>query len=242
MMTGKKEEEELLIKMGLTKHEASAYAALWDSNPKTASEIASKVEIQKPRIYDVLKNMEQKGLIHTQDGKPTKYIPVPPQHLVNNINKAREKNKEQKINACDDLMTAMDPIYLRAIPPKELSYMITGKKNVVEAAIKMMTSAKRISFIAACKPEKCMLCKNTIKKITGRVRLVSPRTHENSQNLEVKVSPIKGEVGMLIADEKETLLMVKKKGACECEKALHIKNPAMSAGFEQFFDFMWKSL
>jgi sugar-specific transcriptional regulator TrmB len=49
------------------------------------SEIAQRADIPRPRIYDVLQSLVQKGLLVEQSGKPAVYAPVEPSEALRNL-------------------------------------------------------------------------------------------------------------------------------------------------------------
>lgn len=58
--------EDILEKIGLSKREALVYLQLLKSGPLSPTEIAGKTGIKRPNVYDSLKSLESKGLIHYQ--------------------------------------------------------------------------------------------------------------------------------------------------------------------------------
>jgi HTH-type transcriptional regulator, sugar sensing transcriptional regulator len=56
----------LLEQIGLTKREALVYLCLLTGGPFSPTDIAKETGLKRPNIYDVIKSLESKGLIHYQ--------------------------------------------------------------------------------------------------------------------------------------------------------------------------------
>src|SRR6266536_3801679 len=67
-----------LKEFGLTEYEAKVYVSLVESGTQAASELSSTASIPYSKIYEILGNLERKGWVETQQGRPSKYFPKPP--------------------------------------------------------------------------------------------------------------------------------------------------------------------
>ena len=70
-----------LKSFGFTSNEAKAYLSLLQNNPATGYEISGKSGIPRSAIYEILKRLETTGIVSCVDSNPTRYIPLPPDHL-----------------------------------------------------------------------------------------------------------------------------------------------------------------
>lgn len=66
-----------LKQLGLTTYEARVFVALQKLGAGTASEISSVVEVPRSQVYGAAEELEERGLIETQQTTPTAYRPVP---------------------------------------------------------------------------------------------------------------------------------------------------------------------
>ena len=88
MAMGDQAEDQIVAVMkrfGYTGSDARTYIALLQTNPATGYELASRGGIPRSAIYGVLKRLEQSGLVNALAGKPARYIPMPPNHLVEHL-------------------------------------------------------------------------------------------------------------------------------------------------------------
>ncbi|MFB5628892.1 MAG: TrmB family transcriptional regulator, partial [Nitrosarchaeum sp.] len=86
----------LFIKYGLTQNQSKIYIYLSKVGIKTASEISKSLKIPRTETYHLLSTLQQKGIIFSVFGKPTKFNAVGIDEsiiiLVNN-----EKNRIQEL-------------------------------------------------------------------------------------------------------------------------------------------------
>jgi len=71
--------------LGLTPYESRAYVSLMMQGPMSPSELAQKTGIPRPRAYDVLRSLMEKGLLMEQSGRPSIYAAVEPAQGLKNL-------------------------------------------------------------------------------------------------------------------------------------------------------------
>lgn len=71
--------------LGLTPYESRAYVSLMIQGPMSPSELAQKTSIPRPRAYDVLRSLMEKGLLMEQSGRPSIYAAVEPAQGLKNL-------------------------------------------------------------------------------------------------------------------------------------------------------------
>ena len=96
-----------LKSFGFTSNEAKTYLSLLKNNPATGYEISGKSGIPRSAIYEILKRLETTGMVSCVDSNPTRYIPLPPDHLFDVLENNFESNlgtlKESLRNFNSDL-------------------------------------------------------------------------------------------------------------------------------------------
>ena len=96
-----------LKSFGFTSNEAKTYLSLLKHNPATGYEISGKSGIPRSAIYEILKRLETTGMVSCVDSNPTRYIPLPPDHLFdvleNNFVANLDTLKESLHNVNSDL-------------------------------------------------------------------------------------------------------------------------------------------
>ena len=234
---------DILKSMGLTEYEAHGYSILALAGPLPAVEIADLTKIPRPRIYDILKKLDQRGAILIQQGKPTKYKAISPSELTELI----EKQEEQKVDTIkalgDEFVKRVEPLYNRMILPKELAWVIKGRGNLKKRAITMITSARRISIMTSHKKSVLLADKRARKKLGKlKVRCLIDEVIDDMPEIETKILPATEKFGMIIADGRECLILTQEGASSEYNAGILIMNPDICVGFERNFDFIWKNI
>lgn len=99
-----------LVAIGLSKYEALAYLALLEKNDTTALDIAERSGIPKQRIYDVLNNLQTKGLCLVQEGRPRCYIAHQPQQALTAVFNYRRQQQAAENDRQARLIEELIPI------------------------------------------------------------------------------------------------------------------------------------
>src|SRR5260370_23289855 len=63
---------------GMTEYEGKVYVSLVESGTQAASELSRTASIPYSKIYEILGNLERKGWVETEQGRPSKYYPKAP--------------------------------------------------------------------------------------------------------------------------------------------------------------------
>jgi len=107
--------EVLNKQLGLTPYESRAYISLLMHGPMSPSEISQKASIPRPRAYDVLQSLMEKGLLTEQSGKPSIYAAVEPTQGLKNLLTAMEmetsRQMEEKRRSTQTLTKLLSQMY-----------------------------------------------------------------------------------------------------------------------------------
>lgn len=83
--------------LGLTKYEASAYSTLLKEGVTGAQELSRKSDIPVGKIYEVLSNLNNMGLVEFQRSRPRKYRAVKPSIALNNLYTKKEEETKNEL-------------------------------------------------------------------------------------------------------------------------------------------------
>ena len=67
----------ILLQYGLTPNQSKVYLHLTKAGEKTASEISKNLKIPRTETYHLLNSLEQKGIIYSIFGKPSRFNSIP---------------------------------------------------------------------------------------------------------------------------------------------------------------------
>ena len=101
--------------LGLTPYESRAYVSLLVHGPMSPTTLAQKAGIPRPRTYDVLGSLMEKGLLLEQSGKPSVYAAIDPdqglKRLMVTIELDALKQLEKKRKALRTSTKALSQMY-----------------------------------------------------------------------------------------------------------------------------------
>jgi len=92
-----------LRRLGLNQYEAKSYYALCTSGKGTAGDLAQIAIVARPRIYDVLRSLQDKGFVAVQQGRPEKYAALPLGEAIKTLKKKRHESLAQEITKIDEI-------------------------------------------------------------------------------------------------------------------------------------------
>lgn len=90
-----------LREFGLTDYEAKAYVTLVKYGEAAANQVSDRSGVPYTRVYDVLKELEEKKFVEVRRGRPSTYRPRPPSEatalFIEKINREFQKNQKEII-------------------------------------------------------------------------------------------------------------------------------------------------
>ncbi len=140
-MTLSRESLEALRLMGLTDYETQSYVALTSLISATATEVSLAANVPRSKVYQVLKNLLDKGFIEISRGKPLKYTVIPPHEV---FKKSRDHIRETMEQAESEL----NLVYESQIPqvPAPI-WLLHGQDKIVKKEMEIISRTKESLFI-----------------------------------------------------------------------------------------------
>lgn len=123
-----------LRQLGFTEHEARVYLGLLAGNPATGYEIAKRTGLPRANVYATVGCLVTKGAVQPVVGRPTKYVPLPPDHVITGI-------KATVSASCDRLLAQLRE--LQCWTDVDYVWYITGPDAVAAKARELIESARR---------------------------------------------------------------------------------------------------
>jgi len=87
-----------LKKLGLKEYHAKALSHLIELGETTAPELSQSSNVPKPRIYETLNDLADRGLIEKNPGRPTKYKPKSPDKIIDRMIHNKKKSLQDEID------------------------------------------------------------------------------------------------------------------------------------------------
>jgi len=123
--------------MGFNTYEAKVYLALLKHHPATGYEISKESGVPQARAYDTLKALETGKAVVSLGGKPTQYLPVSPEELINrweNSFKDSMKCLKKELPAMSD--ETIEPIV-----------NLRGRESILKHAIDLINKSEKNIFL-----------------------------------------------------------------------------------------------
>ncbi|MCF7796253.1 MAG: hypothetical protein K9N11_01575 [Lentisphaeria bacterium] len=133
-----------LKSLGFTANESKAYLTLLRANPATGYEISGKSGVPRSAIYEILKRLETMGLVSVTDTNPTRYIPLPPDHLFELLEQRFTSDIDELKNSLKSIHTTMEVGDL---------WNIVGYDNMLQRAKSMIQAARETIYLSIWRPE-----------------------------------------------------------------------------------------
>jgi len=141
-----------LRQLGLNQYEAKAYYALANFGVHTAGELAERSELPRPRIYDVLTELQDKGFVLIQHGRPVKYAALPIGEAVKTLKKQRQNSLVEELKKMEELSSSLSSKIKTQTAPTpsmdEAIWTLRGREAIYSKIASMISAAKKHVLIA----------------------------------------------------------------------------------------------
>ena len=239
-----------LRQLGLNQYEAQAYLALSLSGHGTAGELAENAELPRPRVYDVLDKLQEKGFVVTKPGRPVRYAPLP-------LGEAITTLKNQKQTALTEEMTKIDEISgklaskLKMVSkptsakfePDSHIWTLKGRESIYSKLASMVNEASDRVIVSsdpagvASKLKAHLAEFEAAKKRGVHVSFVSPVSDNKELSADLasvanRVVSKKMPTRMVLADDQALMFLTGENTHPEEEIGLWVKSPHLSQTLE----------
>ena len=257
--------EVLNKQLSLSPYESQAYISLIIYGPMSPSEIARKSDIPRPRTYDVLKSLMEKGLAIEQSGKPSIYAPVEPSQGLKNFLKSIEQEMlrelEEKRKAVETLTRSLSQIYekTKKLKLEKSKVWFTNRDSafisIYVEAIKNCEKEVIVASNSLSPPEDEILkavkyalergkSVRVVRQITDSWSLKELEQYEEVikagsqvRYLDVKEIPLR----FAVFDEKDTIIVFPPKHeSTEALEALWLRIPPLAKILQEHFEELWR--
>ena len=135
-----------LREFGLTEYEVKVYIALVESGPMPASQLSTTATIPYSKIYEILGNLERKGWVETQQGRPSKYFPKPPSAA---LDSSRVRMESTLKSSQTDALSELQPLYERKeVQERPDIWIVRGQNNILDRIKETLGRTRRELLVA----------------------------------------------------------------------------------------------
>jgi sugar-specific transcriptional regulator TrmB len=240
----------------LTEYEAKAYFNLCQHGPLTPVELSKKSELPRPRTYDTLKKLSQKGFAVEVENSG-RYRPSNPKIILDIITTDKMKNLQK---AKEELTAKLGPMYDRSLLKTAESVEIsvsTGDRATMARLLKLIEDVKKeiifvggtmgISsspwldstrhFVSRGGKIRGILDSNQIEKLTKSEK---DRIKEwLEKNTEIRATELKDV--FIIFDDHTTVFQISESSeSFYTPNSLIIQSAEVSRSMKDYFELLWK--
>jgi sugar-specific transcriptional regulator TrmB len=262
-MLNPEESVEILTELGLTHTEAKVYITLLFLNTTTARNIHRTSNVARQDVYQILSDLEEKGLIEKVIAKPAKFRPTPANDAVSILLQRRKEENRQLRKRAIQHLRKLEADRVKITPlDKNVQFLLLSKSQTSpsgpidkpgKAVDKAKESVMGLITLQLFMKVKLMdenLWKKAVKRGVKIKFMIAKRPKEKSEfNLdpllkntdyfEIRYTPTIPPATVLLVDEKEAF----------CRVGVNLENPVLwsSAPYfvrmiKDYLETKWKSL
>ncbi|HLC47595.1 MAG TPA: helix-turn-helix domain-containing protein [Candidatus Norongarragalinales archaeon] len=241
-----------LRNLGLNQYEAQAYLALSLGGVNTAGDIAEVGKIARPRVYDVLDKLQEKGFAAIKAGRPVKYAAVPIIEAIQTLKKHKETALMEELSKIEELGGTLKKGLDKGAGGKKFDveesvWTLKGRNSIYSRIGDMLSNAKNVVVVNSHPDGVVEKIKSNIQHFEKarargvKIHVVSPiseiqdKRHalhsSNSQVAKIAHTIIdrKLPTRMVLADDEAMIFLTNPEVPAEEEVGLWMKNAHMAS-------------
>src|SRR2546430_3124258 len=130
----------------LTEYEVKAYIALVEAGPMPASQLSTIATIPYSKIYEILGNLERKGWVESEQGRPSKYFPKPPSAALESSSVRMENTlRESQTDALSELQPRYES---KGVQERPDIWIVRGQNNILDRIKETLGRTRRDLLVA----------------------------------------------------------------------------------------------
>jgi HTH-type transcriptional regulator, sugar sensing transcriptional regulator len=135
-----------LKEFGLTEYETKAYISLVESGSLAASELSRIASIPYSKIYEIIGNLERKGWVESEQGRPSKYYAKPPSTA---LESSRIRFETTLKGSETDALQELQPLYeKKGVQEKPDIWIVRGQDNILDKIKETLGRTRRELMVA----------------------------------------------------------------------------------------------
>lgn len=237
-----------LKEFGLTDYEMRAYAALLEMGPMTASELSENAEVPYSKMYEVLGNLEKKGWIEAEHGRPSRYYPKPPVDAI----EATKLRMESSLKSSEaQILSELQPLYeKKEVHERPDIWIVRGEFNVLGKVREIINRSQKELLIAIPGLNEAvveMFSPSLIRlREQGVKALVMTTQNQDGKVLKGLTKFVDVKVrrqlfgGGIISDVKEVMILLGGETGEEVSLAIWSDHVGLAKFAKNYFEYLWR--
>ncbi len=229
-----------LRRLGLNQYEAKAYFALATLGKSTAGELSERAELPRPRVYDVLDSLQDKGFVTMQQGRPVRYAHLPLPEALKTLKKQRQSQLAEELTKIDEVGGELaSKIASSTVEQKpaaeEAVWTLKGREAIYSKLASMIESSRRHLLVSTShaglkrklsEHGKLMeKAKSRGVKLTFLAPLDKGSGDMASMTKLAKITPAQLPTRFVLSDDQALVFLTSEGTSPEDETALWVQNP-----------------
>ena len=133
-----------LIDLGFSTYESRVYVGLVATPFQTAYGLAKETGVPQPKVYEVLRRLQMRGMATLVSHDPQKFVATSPDEVLGSIEREHDVKLTAAQHAATTLATEID------IPDERPASirMVKGQRNVLREAVRVLETATEKAYIS----------------------------------------------------------------------------------------------
>lgn len=237
-----------LQEFGLTDYEVRAYIALLETGPATANRLSEESDVPYSKVHNVLSNLEKKGWVWMEHGRPSRYYPKPPSVAIDTT-KLRVEGRLKSSEAV--ALEELQPLYeRRGVREHPDVWIVRGELNILARTRQVIENSKKEILVALPTiPETTVeMLAPTLKAINDKgIKIQVMTTMKATRSLLDKLSRfcdlrVKDQMfgGGVIVDGREVMLLLGEEETEHVVLAIWSDHVGLAKFAKSYFDSLWQ--
>jgi len=247
-----------LLEYGLTETESMVYIYVAKRGPSPAGEIARSLSIRRGQTYNILKTLQEKGIVETVPGRPIRFSAVPLPKAIDVLLEAHRQKERLMEKIKPELLTMWQSALLTRTEQaeEEKFQFLKGIEGIYRKAEEIIDEGERGLILIASEPALFHIDRLGVLE---RIHEASRRNIDVRVLAEVtqRVRPIVGHMGkiatksfsgypsphFLIVDGKQIIFLTRPLESVDPREATAIwtNSPMLIKTMQHLFENMWSS-
>ncbi len=131
---------------GLTEYEVKTYVALVESGPMAASEVSKVAVVPYSKIYEIIGNLERKGWVESEQGRPSKYFAKAPSVA---LESSRMRVENMLKASQGEALGELQPLYeKKGVQERPDIWIVRGQNNILDRIRESLERTRRELLVA----------------------------------------------------------------------------------------------
>ncbi len=244
---------------GLEKLDSSIYLALLEFGPCTMSELATKLDVDRGRIYRAIEKLDRLGIVNISNTKVTRCEALSPEKAFQKLLDEKQRHVIKLRNLLGKVTNDLEVISRPQESPKTPNFsIIEGRSNIYSRIGKLIHEAKNDVYIVTtiddflrmlqtAIPEKIKIARNnniTIKILLDSENIDSRKLPTSFNTYHIHVGNLPSKSRIIIEKEKQVMMsgVIKNTPILDedSESILHSNSYEMTSNMFSLCEQMWK--